>query len=493
MLFRSSSFTSSCTESINEKPKSTVSFRHHESLQNLQQNQRQPRPMLSRPLNIENNNQHYPPIVPQNLKRATMNTILLPTHNLPINSLLNEKKYEQQQQQSETIKRTNNQDDIENIQERFHEMLITAPTANNNETISSLAEQTSTTEYFTPKISIDENGKKKTDEQDNQTDDDDDDDELYPMSNGIESAAHPFFDVLSTTSYEKEVMVYLLSLEERFVTENEKLRLSKRLRESTNSLKPVQGVPIPGSNSTVIITPKVRCKLIDWIISVHDYHRLNAAILCRTIHLIDRILLLNDQMTKLDLQLRAVNCFTIACKLESRRVPDTNSLLSLFDARHHVTPVILNHGEKQLLTQLDFELEYPLAIHFLCYYLRFLPFHFIIYSLSKYMIECVLCDDTLSEQIPGSLLAASTLLLALKLTKQLDKPQVTKRFYKHQPYKHDQLEKCTGQIMKIMQNVSKSLYHTNVREKYKRSEFDRVANYQFSNDLVIPIPDNTKS
>ena len=50
------------------------------------------------------------------------------------------------------------------------------------------------------------------------------------------------------------------------------------------------------------------------------------------------------------------SCFTIACKLESRRVPDTNSLLSLFDARYHVTPVILNHGEKQLLTQLDFEL-----------------------------------------------------------------------------------------------------------------------------------------
>ena len=31
-----------------------------------------------------------------------------------------------------------------------------------------------------------------------------------------------------------------------------------------------------------------------------------SAILCRTIHLIDRILLLSDQMTKLDLQLRAV-------------------------------------------------------------------------------------------------------------------------------------------------------------------------------------------
>jgi hypothetical protein len=96
------------------------------------------------------------------------------------------------------------------------------------------------------------------------------------MTNGTESAAHPFFDVLSTTSYEKEVVKYLLSLEARFMDESIKLRSSKRLRESTNSLKPVHGVAIPGSNSTVLITPKVRCKLIDWIISVHDYHRLNA-------------------------------------------------------------------------------------------------------------------------------------------------------------------------------------------------------------------------
>ena len=196
------------------------------------------------------------------------------------------------------------------------------------------------------------------------------------------------------------------------------------------------------------------------------------------------------------------SCFTIACKLESRRVPDTNSLLSLFDARHHVTPLILNHGEKQLLTQLDFELgsyfvrltekvsfhfqrsiEYPLAIHFLCYYLRFLPFHFIIYSLSKYMIECVLCDDTLTEQMPGSLLAAASLLLALSFTRQLDQASIDKRFYKHQPYKRDELEQRTAQIMKLMQSVPRSVYHTNVREKYKRSEFDRVANYQFSHDL----------
>ncbi len=128
-------------------------------------------------------------------------------------------------------------------------------------------------------------------------------------------------------------------------------------------------------------------------------------------------------------------------------------------------------------------IEYPLAIHFLCYYLRFLPFHFIIYSLSKYMIECVLCDDILSEQMPGSLLAAAALLLSLKFTRQFDKPQIIKRFYKHQPYKRDELDKRIDQILKLMQHVPRSLYHTNVREKYKRSEFDRVATFQYSNDL----------
>ena len=99
------------------------------------------------------------------------------------------------------------------------------------------------------------------------------------------------------------------------------------------------------------------------------------------------------------------------------------------------------------------------------------------------MIECVLCDDTLSEQLPGSLLAAAALLLALKFTRQFEDASTVKRFYKHQPYAADDLEKRVEQILKMMMQVPRSLYHTNVREKYKRSEFDRVANYQYSPDL----------
>lgn len=83
-------------------------------------------------------------------------------------------------------------------------------------------------------------------------------------------------------------MKYLLSLESRFMNENERLRADKRLRESTKNLKPIEGIPTAGCQSTVIITSKVRCKLIDWIISVHDYHRLNAGNDRNILHSIDQ-------------------------------------------------------------------------------------------------------------------------------------------------------------------------------------------------------------
>lgn len=484
------SSTSTNNESKRDNVKSTQNLRSTDNSHSQTQNLRQNRAMLSRPLNIEHQNQTQPNNLPQAIKKTTStSSVLLPTQNLLNQLTTNEKKSDLS---NDLIKRSIVQDDIENIQERLNEMLITAPTAvHEHETSLLPPEQSSTTEYFTPKVSVDEHGKKKSDGDDQSIRDDastDDDDEVYPTTDEAEAATHPFFDILSSTSYEKEVMDYLLSLERRFVTENDKLRSDKRLRESNNTLK-LAPTTIANStnNSVVVITPKVRCKLIDWIISVHDYHRLNAAILCRTIHLIDRILLLNDQMTKLDLQLQAVNCFTIACKLESRRVPDANALMSLFDARHHITPIILNQGEKQLLTQLDFELEYPLAIHFLCYYLRFIPFYFVVYSMSKYMIECVLCDDQLHEQLPGSLLAAATLHLALKITGQIENPRTVKRFFKNQPYKREEIERRSDQIIKLMQQVPRSSYHNNVREKYKRSEFDRVANFSYSPDLHVPI------
>jgi len=162
MLPRSSS-TSSCIQSFDENLSSTTYLHHYESLQNLQQSQRQ---KSSHPLTIDNNHLNLP-IVPHPKKGII-------TETLPIN----EKKSEQQ---VDKLRRTIVQDDIENIQERLNEMLIAVPSTNENEK-HLLTQQKSTTEYFTPKISIEEN-----------QNDDDEDDDLDPIINGIESTTHPFF------------------------------------------------------------------------------------------------------------------------------------------------------------------------------------------------------------------------------------------------------------------------------------------------------------
>jgi hypothetical protein len=143
MLPRSSS-TSSCIQSLNENLSSKASLHHCESLQDLHPSQTQ---KPSHPLTIDNNHLNLPII--SHPKKGTTSV------NLPIN----EKKSEQQ---VDKLRRTIVQDDIENIQERLNGMLIAVPSTNENDK-RLLTQQKSTTEYFTPKISI----------EDDQSDDDD--------------------------------------------------------------------------------------------------------------------------------------------------------------------------------------------------------------------------------------------------------------------------------------------------------------------------------
>jgi hypothetical protein len=133
MLPRSSS-TSSCIQSLNENLPLTTNLHHYESLQNLRQTQRQ---KCSHPLTIDNNHLNLP-IIPHPVKATTT---------------IGEKKSEQQ---VDKLRRTIIQDDIENIEERLNEMLIAVPSTNENEK-HLLTQQKSTNEYFTPKISIEDN------------------------------------------------------------------------------------------------------------------------------------------------------------------------------------------------------------------------------------------------------------------------------------------------------------------------------------------------
>ena len=270
MLTRSTSSSSSLQASSENQPSATH-LRRDESLQNLH---RPNRGKPSKALLVDNNQLNLPLVV----HRGKESIDTMRSDSLPDDGKTDEREVNE-------LRRTIVQEDMENIQERLNEMLIAVPSGNENEK-PALIQRKSTTEYFTPKVCIDGNHL--------DTDDDDDDDDpfgtvaIFALSlslchihvvgkaTGTVCESHPFFDALSSTTYEKEVMKYLLSLESRFMTENDKLRSDKRLRESSNRLRSAPALSNADNSSLVSITPKVRCKLIDWMISVHDYHRLNA-------------------------------------------------------------------------------------------------------------------------------------------------------------------------------------------------------------------------
>lgn len=120
MLPRSSS-TSSCLQTLNENIPSINILHHYESLQNL------PQSKSSHPLSVDNN--HL---------------------NLPIVS------HRKNDQQSDQLRQTIVRDDIENIQERLHGMIIGVPSTDDEHPKTILTQQKSTTEYFTPKISTED-------------------------------------------------------------------------------------------------------------------------------------------------------------------------------------------------------------------------------------------------------------------------------------------------------------------------------------------------
>jgi hypothetical protein len=131
MLPRSSS-TSSCIQSLNENLPLSTNLHHYESLENLHRSQTQ---KVLHPLTVDNNHLNLP-VIP-NPKKETI--------------LINENKNEQQ---VDKLRRTIVEDDIENIEERLNGMIIAVPSTNEKRL---LTQQKSTTEYFTPKISIEEN------------------------------------------------------------------------------------------------------------------------------------------------------------------------------------------------------------------------------------------------------------------------------------------------------------------------------------------------
>lgn len=111
-----------------------------------------------------------------------------------------------------------------------------------------------------------------------------------------------------------------------------------------------------------LITERMRCILIDWIIEVHFQFRLKTESLFLTINLIDRYL---ERMTisKENLQLVGVSAMLIACKYEEIWPPQIKDYIHMCDNAYSKDDII--KMELSILSELDFNIDFVSSFQFL--------------------------------------------------------------------------------------------------------------------------------
>ncbi|KAK2168106.1 hypothetical protein LSH36_20g04020 [Paralvinella palmiformis] len=105
-----------------------------------------------------------------------------------------------------------------------------------------------------------------------------------------------------------------------------------------------------------------RAVLVDWLIIIQDYLRLNQETLHLAVQMLDRFLMV-DSLELTELQLLGITCLLLASKYNETMTPSIQDLISLTDDTYTFDDVI--QMEMRILNTLKFKLHIPTPIPFL--------------------------------------------------------------------------------------------------------------------------------
>jgi len=208
------------------------------------------------------------------------------------------------------------------------------------------------------------------------------------------------------------------------------------------------------------MTSKMRARLIDWIIAVHHKFKLLSETLYLTIAIMDRFLE-RISVAKDKVQLVGVTAFFIACKYEEIYPPEITDFIKVCDA--YSKNEILKM-EKTILKTLDFNLSFPLPLHFLRRFSKAAYADQEIHTLAKYLMELGLLDYECSTWKPSQLAAAS-LYLTLRILSIDNEPKWTETLAFYTNFKEDELQPFVSTLCKILIMTKDSKLQT-VYKKY---------------------------
>jgi len=162
------------------------------------------------------------------------------------------------------------------------------------------------------------------------------------------------------------------------------------------------------------VNGKMRAVLIDWLVEVHHQFKLLQETLYMTVFIIDRYLSLDGMSVKRGkFQLLGVSAMFTASKVEEMYAPEIRDFVYITD--NAFTAAEIRQMELRILSVLNFSLGRPLPLHFLRRNSKAGDVDVLQHTLAKYFCELAQVEYDLAH-VPPSLLAASSLYLALLLT-----------------------------------------------------------------------------
>lgn len=163
----------------------------------------------------------------------------------------------------------------------------------------------------------------------------------------------------------------------------------------------------------LLIKPKMRNLLVDWLVDVHIQFALLQETLYLTVAILDRYLMLDaESVTTKQLQLVGVTAMFLASKYEEMYPPEIGDFIYISDRAYTETQI--RKMEIRIIKTLDFDLGRPLPINFLRRGSKAGTVNAQVHGLAKYVMELSIVDYKMAHVEP-SRVAAASLALAIRL------------------------------------------------------------------------------
>jgi len=224
------------------------------------------------------------------------------------------------------------------------------------------------------------------------------------------------------------------------------------------------------------LNKNMRSILVDWMVEVQESFEMNHETLYLAVKLVD--MYLGKTLVKRDkLQLVGTTALYIAAKYDERCPPVIDDFCYICDDAYAQKDVI--QMEEKMLRVLEFDIGVPLSYRFLRRYARCAKLDMEVLTLARYILEMSLMEYDFIDGL-DSMMAAASLLLALKMTKVENPWTPTLQFYS--TYKVEDLFDLTHRLYDFMRKPQAHL--KTIRSKYSHKVFYEVAK--------TPLPDELK-